>query len=723
MSEIADLLEQTKDSNKKERQNAVKELGNLDTKYAPVIERLEYLRDIDPEKGVRKEAEKALKKLDNKPLEAAVATVESGSEGTAFDDEVGDSTLRPGEFDVESSLSDEEEDRREELAEGKGVRVLLKENNVVTMNYYGDVVEKGKSTGQISVANTGSNSRISGVDLELANVNNVTSERELSERNAIGLLVPGREMDWKADYSFETEILPIKVEQSYEDPDTELSSNFAGGNDVDYEAKITITNITDDSIANVRGVKTLNDAASMTGSSSSSGSVSSSDGGATFEIDEIAAGESVTVNLNLRAALAEDVPSYRAGELKITYEDVGSLASGLEFVSVDGVSDVGSRIKRKQRETEPGFYDCEIIFENKSEFVYDLNKFTVFADSFESQQIVLDWDGTQATQDEREIVPGEKVAFEFVFESFEGAPTFGDYLEFSVQSEVELVTQTTVTLPSEELRYMALAITKAFLMDGEEVSSYELPSYVETEVPTLLIVTGVGTFPLEAITIRDEIPEGFRISSTEQVTVSRGEVPMSEDQYSVNATEELTVTLEHLEETADGGFKEGDTISVKYPSLAVNPEPREDVIQSQAHTEGYIYSAPETKVRASSTLEELELIVVHRRDDLDIGKTIESLDYEGQNAYKIRLDAENYGSSVANYNIEDLIPNGFRFVDGSLESQPEAELVDPKDTSEGMVRGWKFSDIQPEQEVWASYLVVEDSSDADPRKLQSVYRG
>ncbi|MHA2089887.1 MAG: hypothetical protein ACW98K_03430, partial [Candidatus Kariarchaeaceae archaeon] len=153
MSEIADLLEQTKDSNKKERQKAVKELGELDARYAPVVERLEYLRDIDPEKGVRKEAEKALKKLENKPMEGAVATEEAGSEGTAFDDEVGDSSLRPGEFDVESSLSDEEEDRREELAEGKGVRVLLKENNVVTMNYYGDVVEKGKSTGQISVAN------------------------------------------------------------------------------------------------------------------------------------------------------------------------------------------------------------------------------------------------------------------------------------------------------------------------------------------------------------------------------------------------------------------------------------------------------------------------------------------------------------------------------------------------------------------------------------------
>lgn len=112
MSEITDLLEKTQDSNKKERQHAVKELGDLDKKYPPVIEKLEDLQNNDPDKGVRKEAEKSLKKLKDKPLEEAIAKEEAGIDGTGFDDEVGDSDLDPGEYDMESSLTKEEEDRR-----------------------------------------------------------------------------------------------------------------------------------------------------------------------------------------------------------------------------------------------------------------------------------------------------------------------------------------------------------------------------------------------------------------------------------------------------------------------------------------------------------------------------------------------------------------------------------------------------------------------------------
>ncbi|MHA2249081.1 MAG: hypothetical protein ACXAD7_01905 [Candidatus Kariarchaeaceae archaeon] len=729
MSEIADLLERTKDSNKKERQKAVKELGNLDKRYNPVIEVLEDLVENDPDKGVRKDAEKALKNLEGKPMEGAIADEEGGREGTGFDDEVGDASLRPGEYDMETSLSKREEDRREGLAEGKGINVRIQENNFVTMDYFGNVKEKQQSTGVIAVANTGHSNRISGVDLELNGINNISPEEPLEDRTSVGLLTPTREGDWKKEYSFEQEFTPIKVEQVYED-ESGVSPNFAGGEDKSFEARISLTNTLDETIYNVRGTKTLNEYASMSGNSSTSGTVSDTDGGVSFEIAEIAAGGTVTVSINLNAAVPEDVPSYEAGELSITYENQNKLASGLEFVSVDGVSDVKRRIRRKQRETEPGFYDCEILFENRSEFVYDLNKFSVFADSMDSQNIVLDWDGSEATQDEREIVPGEKVSFEFVYESFEGTPSFGDYVEFSVQHQVETVTQTTVVLPVESLRYMALEITKSFMLDGEPVTQFELPSYVETEVPTLVTVTGVGTFPLEAVVIKDEIPVGFKAPAAEQITVSRGEREVPDSMYTVSVEsasetegQELVITLEHLEDTDEGGLNEGDVISLNYMNIAENPVPSDDPLLTQAHTEGYIYLAPETKVMASSPEEELELLVVHRRDDLDIGKMIESVEYEGKNAYRIRLEAENYGSSTATFTIEDLIPEGYEFISGSMESQPEAELVDPKSVSEGTLRGWKFENIQPDEDVWASYVVVEDSPQADPRKLQSVYRG
>ncbi len=730
MSEISDLLKSTRDDNKKERQKAVKELGELDKRFSGVIERLEDLKENDPEKGVRKEAEKSLKNLENLPEAEVIAAVEGGEEGTGFDDEVGDTSLELGEYDMESSLPKTEEDRRERMAAGKGILVSLKESNTVTMNYHGDVVDKQPSKGQISVQNTGISNRISGVDLTLRGLENVQSDQPIDDKTVVGLLVPGKENEWKAEYRHEKEFSPIKIEQNYEDPVTGLSPNFAGENQVDFVANIIVTNATAQSIFNVNGIKTLNEHASLIGSNASSGMITSKDEGVSFDIEEIPAGESVTLTLNLSASIPEDTPTYRSGELKVTYDNRDELISGLQFVSVDGVSDVGRKIKRKQRETEPGFYDCEIRFENRSEFVYDLNKFSVFADSMDSQQIVLDWDGSQATQDEREIVPGEKVSFEFVYESFQGTPTFGDYVEFSVQHELDISTQTTILLPAEDLKHMALDIIKSFMVEGESVNKFELPSYVETEVPSLITITGIGTYPIEGIVIKDEIPEGFRPPVSEQITISRGTENLSEGQYNISFEEgitgnqDLVVTLDHLEETSSGGLGEGDIISVKYLTIAENPVPQDEAIQTQAHAEGFVYSAPDSKVRASSAVEELELIVVHRRDDLDIGKMIESLDIgDGSNGYKIRLEAENYGSSTATFFIEDLVPDGFRLMDDSMESEPPAQILDPKFVENGTVRGWKFENIKPNEEVWASYIVVEESNTANPRKLQSVYRG
>ena len=58
-----------------------------------------------------------------------------------------------------------------------------------------------------------------------------------------------------------------------------------------------------------------------------------------------------------------------------------------------------------------------------------------------------------------------------------------------------------------------------------------------------------------------------------------------------------------------------------------------------------------------------------------------------------------------------------------MESEPPAQILDTKFVENGTVRGWKFENIQPNEEVWASYVVVEENNTANPRKLQSVYRG
>ncbi|OLS28751.1 MAG: hypothetical protein HeimC2_04810 [Candidatus Heimdallarchaeota archaeon LC_2] len=717
MADVAELLELAQDGNKKTRQNAVKDLGKLDAQYESVMSLLQDLSANDSEKGVRKEADKSLKSLSGKPVEGATLSKE-----VEIDDSADEYSLKEGEYDVDSSMDKRLEDQAEMAAEGKGLMVVLKEQSFVSMNYQGEVLSTKQSKGLISVVNTGTNDRITGVDLILENISDIKSESALAEKTNIGLLKPGMDNAWNFDYEFEKPVTTIKVEQSYVDGEG-TSPNFAGGEETNFEAKIEITNTTDSTIYNVKAVKSLNELASLSGSDSTKGSINASSENVEFNIDELEVGESATLTLNLAASLPEDVPAYKAGKLKLFYENRDALSSGIKFGSVDGVSTIKQRVKRKQRETEPGFYDCQIVFQNLSEFVYDLNKFEVFAGDIESSELVLSWDGTSVSEDEREIVPGESVDYKFVFEFAEGVPSFGEHVEFSVQHELKQVSITEIVLPSEELKFMALGISKSFMIEGSKVNKFEIPSYVETEIPTLLTVKGIGSYPLEGISVMDEIAPGFMAPTEDQVVVSRGEEDLSSSDYNLSISDsELRIDLEHLEDTPAGGLKEGDEFVIKYVQVANKLEALEENIVTKSEAEGFIYSAPDAKVRAIAE-DDLELVVLHERDDLDIGKVVESIDHDGADGYRIRLEAENFGSSTVSVFLEDLVPNGFRFVEESLETQPEAERMDPKSHGDGTIYGLKFNDVAPDSNVSASFIVMEEDSTADPRKLQAVFRG
>jgi len=665
------------------------------------------------------------------------------------------------EYQVESDLDEELN-----AGEGKGLRVVIKESNQVELDFTGEKQTQETSTGSLKVQNTGKTNRITGITLALDDIQDIDSETDIEESTNIGVLAPGRENDFAFDYTFERELEPIKVEQEYYDPENGLSPNFLGGADTDFNVKIVVTNTSEETIYQIKGTKTLNDLASVQDSSIESGEITQEGNEITFEIDEIESGDSVELVLNLRAALPDDVPAYQAGDLVVTYEHHDNLTSGLRFKSIDGVSDFRRRIRRRQRETEPSFYDCEIIFENRSEFSYDLDKFSVFADNLESQQMILDWDGAEATEEERELPPSDKVSFEFVYESLEGTPSFGDILEFSIQSETLITAETKITIPGRELKFMAIKITKVFLDEnGEESNEFEIPSYIETEVPTLVTLTGVGTYPLEGLVIRDEIPEGFRVDDVDDVAVERNGNPLDADRVEITiggtkrydqtqssrkvtttdddddtevtggdrgdavegteSNQSLIVFINHLEETDDDGFNEDETITVRYTVIADKLEPRDDPIRVQAHGEGYIYEDEDARVYAHSNLEGLNMMVVHLRDDVDISKYISARDYDGRDAYRIELEAENYGSSTVDMEIQDLIPEGFELVEDSIETDPSenVDYAEPSTVKDGLLHGWTFRGVEPDNRIKASFLLVEIEEDANPRKLQSVYKG
>ncbi len=724
--DLTKLLQRARSSDKKERKNAASEMGDLEYKYPEALAELQRLKEDDSDRGVRKEAEKALKKLEQKPAPpVAEVKTRGGTAGTAFDDEIGDKSLRIGEFDYESSLSTEEERAIDAMHEGKGLVLEIKEKQRMVLDSLGVLKEANPIEGEVKVLNNGTKDRIFGIDLRLDNFNKleeIEGETEFAEEIGIVDLDPNE--TWVKHYKFETEEEPIKVKVNYVDKETGLLPNFLGKERVLFSTEIEITNTKNEDIENLMVIKHVSKNATVEDASSSMGDVTVEDSKVKLKVDKIPSGETIKFVIDLNGSLPEGEEAYEAEQIEISY-DRPQLLSGLEFKGIDGVSNHRQSLKRQEREEEPGVYDCVVYFENKSEFPYDLNTLKVFEGDIGNQTLVLDWDGTQSTEEEREVQPGEKIAFEFAFEyDGEGAPTFGRIVDFTVQGHSHIYTHTELVIPPEKLKFMALAVQKTYELK-------QVPSYRKTSVPTLVKVIGVGTYPLEALIVKDTIPSGFEAPEKDEIQVFYNGEELKDgyevkgavgDKDNITAEKVLEFHFEHLEENSDiGGFKENDIIELKYPVTVVRPTKDQGILKGGVVAEGFIYANPDQKV-ISSVEDEIEGIqVVHERIAINVSKELIATRTSEGKGYEITLYGENYGNKAVTFTLKDLIPKGFRIV-GETREEPPVIAEDVKTSDDGVEKLWTFENVPPQSEVKVNYTIVGEGK-YNPRDAQVLAQG
>jgi hypothetical protein len=506
MSDLNTFLELARSTDKNDRKSAAEGLGELDYKYQKAVNALQKLTD-DNERGVRRAAEKALNNLLEKPSPPEDKKIKDPlrAESQGYSTEVGDSSLQKGQYAQETSLTPEQEAQLKKEAEGKGVKLVIKEENKVVVDSQGNFVSREKGIGSVVIQNTGEINRIFGIDLELTNLKGIKPVKDksvLEEAMAIGEL--DAQETWETEYEFETEKEPVKVNISYMDPETKLLPNFRANLDkpTPFLATIEINNTTKEALTNLVVDVGLGDYGKGIKVETSVGEGKIEEKSVIVEIPELAAGGKATLNVNIEGKLPEGVDAYETGEIRITYDEPYQLFSGMDFKHIDGISDLKRSLRRKEREEEPGVYDCELHFQNLSEFVYDMIKVNVYAGNIDEKTVLVDWDGLTVSEKERSLVPTEMNDFEFVYESDDGAPTFGNDVVFTVKTFTEKFTQTTLTIPTERLKFLALGMNKVYRVT-------EVPSYRETTIPVILRVKGIGTYPLEALIIKDSIPPLF----------------------------------------------------------------------------------------------------------------------------------------------------------------------------------------------------------------------
>jgi len=731
-------FEKLESGDKNTRVEAATALGNTRTKTA--LRALLKIAESDPEKDVRRAAIDSLVKL-NDP--EAIPTLEKivnddrdrGTRGKAKEAikniQSSGTSLPDIDFSEEDAERAREDFRALEEHEAKqaGLEVKLQEmltyridrdNNLIDDN--DEPLEALQGKGEIGVTNTGKNDRIWAIDAFLEGVDDVTFDRSEDQEivvfgNSFGIkeLDPQEKKGVKFEFQVEAPRLRIKEDfwdlEKEDAPPTFSRGAEAGmrftielGNDFDWTLKkIVLKKHILDPNTNVDNFQTDSGEMRMDGDT------------IIWEIEEIPSNSTIQASCEIRVSLPEDTTEpYKIGDTVVTYHSFEKSLSNINLETITGSSSVFQFISRDEQEENPGDFDCIFELENTSEFEMDLKEVRIYEGPLDEGNIRLEWLGSDFPEEERSIDPGETFSLDpwtITVEEDGVIPQFGRELDLSVKYlyDAEIIAE--CTLPGYALPFMDIQVTKTF-------SQETIASYRRTEIITENIIRSSGSTDVEYLQLQDQIPKGFEAPAKENITITKGDTQISEDDFTLEVTEDnVVITIERLEYSSLGTLKQDEELLISYPFFAT-AQP-EDEFMGNVIVLANIFP-PVKPVTAEA--EAGPITVVHERRKLKIGKMVRSTSSQALNEYEIVIRGINEGTAVIqNVEVSDFLPSGFELV-SDTEEDPPVGFEEHSSVKNGRAMKWVYKEVQPGQIVKIRYK-IQAPGEHDPKDVYRMLLG
>ncbi len=153
------------------------------------------------------------------------------------------------------------------------------------------------------------------------------------------------------------------------------------------------------------------------------------------------------VMLNFTATIkVETIEAKKTGTLEVTYVGQSSFAEGLAIDKFDAYTRNRFYVDILERDEQPGFWDCKLVFENSSEFNVDLFNADVYAPGDESKKFV-DVDPNDVPR-----LPAGAQWYSNTWEyQSEEYPQFRKMLEFRVVPDFQTMVNGTIAIADVEL--------------------------------------------------------------------------------------------------------------------------------------------------------------------------------------------------------------------------------------------------------------------------------
>ena len=561
--------------------------------------------------------------------------------------------------------------------EGKLVPVKILEKSKIYLEHDGtDAKEESVTSGEFSIENVSSKDRLWDIDLTLKNIDSTDFE---DETLSIYELAPG-EKEEKTYEVKEKAARHIDVAEFISTLNDEDQESYSLVLDADNEIyyNITVTNTTDETLKNVELIKLIPDLferAKVLRSSLGDTEEGTYDEGKGIKwvIEELKPKHEEKLELKLEVKVEDKDTKVRSGKIYVKYAAPVSL-SGLSIDKFDAYTNNSFYTGFSETDETPDKYECQFVFENKSEYLVRLVNADVYDINDESTKYV--------DVDPGEVSPLPEGAkwksniWEFQAEAGR-EPVFKTKVQFFVIADHQIATEGIMEINDVELAVASIAGELSY--DTEELASFR-----ESTFNVNMKVENTGGADLNDVILTENIQDGFRPPEIENVLVKYNgdEIEVGNDSIIINS-DGVTVELKDLKDKDLGAFKPGDFIEVTYPIVADSPA------KIVIYSSDVVYKA--NTFPAGKTLEVvpevIEIPVIHVRKRLIRGKEIIGLAAKGE--YEIVLYVVNTGEFVLrNYEVADKVPENFEYSGLSLEPMEVTKM-------EGLdVLKWKIEKIE-----------------------------
>ena len=522
---------------------------------------------------------------------------------------------------------------------------------------------------------------INDIEMELLKLKDKTGEASSKSPNTVKPAVVEEEEEEEEEEDEEGE--------TWEDGGTSVESGLESfGISIDKENVVTfaiaLRSMFDKPISNIKVVKSItDDFSNPTIRDTSEGRAEIEGNTIVWTIDKLAPEYTVMLKFTCNI-MVTDITKRKTGTIEVTYQGASSFAEGLAIDKFDAYTRNKFYVDTVERDEEPGFFDCKLVFDNASEFIIQLFNADVYSPDDESKKFV-DIDPNDVP-----LLPNgaQWHSTKWEFESDE-YPTFRKKLEFRVMPDFQTIVNGTVSLSDVILEIGSITGVM-------EYNLTEVPTYRERDVTASLKIVNNGSAPLNEVSVvqqyfSDEYqpPKADEIKllwDGEEIEVSSGAVSLEDNVFKID--------LKDLKDSSTGMFMPESTLEFEYPIHCINPA-RESTFESEI-----MYLANTFPI--SQELEfkpEVPVIeALHIRRKFRIGKEVIPIGDLGH--YRIILSVENIGESkLFHLILLDKVPDLFEYSEYSMTPEITDEVG--ADTLK-----WEIETLEPEDKLEISYEIT-----------------